>query len=96
MSVPLETADSVAEARYWKNVAIYLADCHAATAYDYERKSASKSSRNRMIGIMETCIAAMNKHPNKCGNHPRSEKDVTERCMNEIGRLHKANEPKSA
>ena len=92
MSSTLDTAESVAEARYWRNVAIYLADCHAATAYDYSAKSASKSRRNRMISIMETCIKAMNKHPSKCGEHPRSEKDVTDRCMKTISVLHAANE----
>ena len=79
------------ELHYWRQVAIYLADCHAATAFEYEVKSASKSRRKRMISILETCVAAMNKHPNKCGDMPRSEKDVTDRCMKTITRLHAAN-----
>lgn len=81
-----------AEARYWRNVAIYLADCHAATALDYEKKSASKSNRSRMIGLLDVCVKALNKHPNKCGDMPRSEKDVTDRCLSTITRLTKAND----
>jgi hypothetical protein len=85
-------ADYAAEAHYWRNVAIYLADCHAATAYDYEAKSASKSRRSRMISILNTCVAALNKHPTKCGDHPRSEQDVMDRCNKTITRLHAVNE----
>ena len=95
MAVSTDRSDHEAEARYWRNVAIYLADCHAATASDYEAKSASKSRRGRMIAILETCMKAMNKHPNKCGDMPRSEKDVTDRCMKTITRLHEANERRS-
>lgn len=87
-------SDLEGEVRYWRNVAIYLADCHAATAYDYEPKSVSKSKRDRIIGLLETCMKAMNKHPNKCGDHPRSEKDVSDRCLSVMTRLHEANERK--
>lgn len=47
------------EIDYWRSVAVYLADCHAATAYEYEPKSTSKARRNRMISIMTTCIDAL-------------------------------------
>lgn len=84
-------ADYVAEARYWRDVATYLADCHAATAYDYEAKPISKSRRDRIIAILTTCVAALNKHPSNCGNMPRSEQEVADRCMKTITRLHAVN-----
>lgn len=43
---------------YWKSVALYLAECHAATAgYDASLKSVSKSRKQRLAGI---CRKAMN------------------------------------
>ncbi len=45
------------DAEYWKAVALYLADCHAATAeYDGTLKSTSKARRERFVSI---CQAAM-------------------------------------
>jgi hypothetical protein len=42
----------------WKRVALYLADCHAATAECIaDRKSASRSDKKRFASI---CIDAMN------------------------------------
>lgn len=78
------------EVEYWRNAAIYLADCHAATAYEYERKSVSKSKRNRMISIMTTCIAVMGKQPSKAGDHPRDPQDIIDRCDSVRSRLMEA------
>ncbi len=45
-------ADSDAEE--WQHIAMYLADCHAATAfYDGRLKSISKSRRQRFVSICE-------------------------------------------
>lgn len=49
----LATAEQ--DAAYWKGVALYLADCHAATAYSLP-KSTSKSARSRFKSICETAL----------------------------------------
>lgn len=85
----LNDADKVERERdYWRSAAIYLADCHAATAYEYERPSASQSSKRRMISILQTCVSAMENKFAKA-NHGRSEPDVMDRCENTIERLKK-------
>jgi hypothetical protein len=57
-------------------------------------KSVSKSRRNRIIGILDTCIKAVNKHQNRCGDHARSEQDITDRCVKTIARLTEVNNGK--
>jgi hypothetical protein len=39
------------ETRNWKEIALHLADCQAATAYHYTNKSASKSEARRHVAI---------------------------------------------
>lgn len=44
----------------WKRVALYLADCHAATAVDMaDRKSGSKSDRDRFASICEKAVSLL-------------------------------------
>lgn len=43
------------EAERWKQIALYLADCHAATAYSLP-KSTSKSARKRFQSICATSL----------------------------------------
>ena len=46
------------EAERWKNIAVYLLDCHAATAgYDGQLKSVAKSRKERFASILEEGIA---------------------------------------
>lgn len=46
------------DAEYWKTVALYLADCHAATAtYDGALKSTSKSRRERFSAICAKALS---------------------------------------
>lgn len=48
------------EAEYWKKVATWLADCHAATMeYEGNLKRTSESSRSRMITICEHATAML-------------------------------------
>ena len=44
----------------WKNIALYLADCHAATAeYDGLLKSCSNSRRDRFASICDKTLALL-------------------------------------
>lgn len=44
----------------WKSIALYLADCHAATAeYDGALSSTSKTRRERFASICEKALAAI-------------------------------------
>jgi hypothetical protein len=55
----------------WKRIALYLADCHAATAEDMaERKSGSKSDRDRFASICENAISLL-KDPTMIRHLPR-------------------------
>jgi len=57
MEVQQELMDRKSEAKRWKDIATYLFDCHAATAWSEGMKSTtSKSSRRRFISILETSI----------------------------------------
>jgi hypothetical protein len=48
------------ELEYWRNVACYLAECHAATAeYDGSLKKTSGTQRSRYASICEKAADAM-------------------------------------
>ena len=48
----------MSDAEFWKSVALYLADCHAATAtHDGALKSTSKSRRERFASICAKALA---------------------------------------
>jgi hypothetical protein len=50
------------ELEQWKSVALYLADCHAATAaHAASVKSTPKSSRERLREICERALAMVNR-----------------------------------
>jgi hypothetical protein len=62
-----EAADMLNDLRkeneYWHSVAIYLADCHAATAeYDGGLKGVSKSRKKRLASICHTAAQAISGH----------------------------------
>jgi hypothetical protein len=70
----------------WKDIAIYLADCHAATAYDLlAKRHTSKTERARQLMLVNTCLECL-----KTGelNHRKSRlEDVIsrlERTQNEF------------
>jgi len=71
--------DAEQEAKRWKAVAVYLADCHAANA-ECPPKSLSKHNRRRYRGILEKAVGFLK---GLCPNHTaltRKTEDVIERC----------------
>lgn len=50
-----ELDEAVSEAKYWKTVAVYLAQCHSANASIVDLRSTSKYQRNRLVSIMRKC-----------------------------------------
>lgn len=50
-----ELEEAVSEAKYWKTVAVYLAQCHSANASIVDLRSTSKYQRNRLVSIMRKC-----------------------------------------
>ncbi len=70
------------ERDFWKGMALYLADCHAATAtYDGELKSCSKSRQERLVSICKTAAEAI-REGRLLGRRLPSREDV-------LGRLDK-------
>lgn len=77
------------ELDFWKNLAIHLADCHAATAqYDGTLKSCSKSRRERFAAICDETATAI-EHMYYMPRHERSPKDVMERCKDAVKELRR-------
>lgn len=75
----MNTLDPSSEAEYWKAVAIYLAECHAATAgYDGSLTSTSKSRKLRFADICEIAAKALDGHFDK--KRIGDSKDVANRC----------------
>ena len=79
------------EAERWKGVALYLLDCHAATAgYDGQLKSVSKSRKKRFASILEKGIALVEgtEMPRRSipvwGDIRGQEASVLERCRRDI------------
>lgn len=66
------------QVRYWRDVACYLADCHAATAeIEGNMARTSKSSRRRFAAICRTAADALHGNFIKKAGPPE---DVAERC----------------
>jgi hypothetical protein len=76
----------MSEPTRWKELALYLADCCAATAeYDGELKSTSKVRRERLARICEKAAVAIRGGP--LMGTARSEKIVATRCEDAAQRL---------
>lgn len=59
----MDIHDLTKERDYWRTVAIYLADCHAATAeHDGQLSGISKSRRERYASICEKANEALRGH----------------------------------
>ena len=72
------------EVSYWKRVAIYLADCHAATAEGVmDRKASSMSERRRQASICQTAADALD---GKFDRRDRPVLNVRTRCLKAINR----------
>jgi len=50
-----ELDEAVSEAKYWKTVAVYLAQCHAANSHIVDLKRTAKYERSRLVSIMRKC-----------------------------------------
>ena len=83
----MDAEELEAELKYWKQAAVYLADCHAATGFDYEKKSADKGERARIILVLEACAGALKKEHVKGMRSERTADDVIERCNKTTERL---------
>lgn len=71
----------------WKDIALYLASCHAATAeYDGHLKGTSKSRRNRYRDICTTALRAISSGT-LVDARPQSEQDVVRRLQDAITAL---------
>lgn len=88
MNGHLTITDLQKELDNWKLIALYLADCHAATAVDMaDRKSGSKSDRDRFASICEKAVSLLEDPTRVGGLHlPRAKyleympKRVVNRC----------------
>lgn len=68
----------------WKDIALYLASCHAATAeYDGHLKTTSKSRRKRYRDICATALQAISAGT-LVDARPQSEQDVVQRLQDAI------------
>lgn len=79
-----ETEQDIKRERdYWRSVAAYLAECHAATAeYDGQLSGTSQSRKKRYAALCEKAALAMQR-----GFYPRASTDPQEaqrRCINAI------------
>jgi hypothetical protein len=70
------------EIDYWKYVAAYMAECHAATAeYDGNLRSMSKSRRNRLATICKKAVRFMRREAVPTwADRQRPIEDTIERC----------------
>ena len=74
-----EILDLKIELDNWKNLAVYLADIHAANAVEVlSKKSSSQSAKRRHVSIVETCLLGI-KHGALIGKHASKEEAVIER-----------------
>ena len=75
------------ERDYWRMVACYLADCHAATAeYDGHLKGISKARRTRYASICHTAAQALRGHINSIHSWSVIEDAIT-RCERAVESL---------
>lgn len=74
-------ADLIAERDYWRNVAAYLASCHAATAeYDGTLSGVSRARKERFASICHTAAQAMQTF--RWAHHRyETPEDAEARCM---------------
>lgn len=71
--------DALAEGERWRRVAVYLADCHAASGEsDGRRRSTSQSAAMRLANICDTA-AKMLRGEYVEGRHSRDTNDVLAR-----------------
>jgi hypothetical protein len=90
LSIEEQLFQAKKEVERWKSIAIYLLDCHAATAgYDGTIKSVSKSRKERFASILEEGIALFEgmKMPRQSpvwGDDKGPEARVLERSKNAI------------
>ena len=84
--------DLTRELDYWRGLAIYLADCHAATA---EREgtlsSCSASRRDRFVNLLASCRDGLN--GNGTTRTYRSIPEVVDRCFRAEVALKKLEKP---
>jgi hypothetical protein len=72
----------------WKNIAVWLADVTAATAYNYTTKSASKAEKRRQISICSD-LALMLETDSFMMRGPRNKEDVVNRLRSTVEELKK-------
>jgi hypothetical protein len=78
-------ASKVDKAREWKTLAIYLANCHAATAYGVlERKSSSKAEKERHKAICKLALVSL-KEGRLIGKIPSDLSSTIQRLEKYIG-----------
>ncbi len=51
----IQLGNAISEAKYWKTVVVYLAQCHSANASIVDLKSTSRYQRKRLVSIMRKC-----------------------------------------
>lgn len=73
----------------WRQLAYWLADVQAATAYDYTKKSASKSDRRRHTNICQDLLLML-KVGDLIGKRPSQPEDVVKRLEKAIRDLKAA------
>jgi len=56
-----ELEDARSEAKYWRSVASYLAECHSDNGSIADMKSTSKCQRRRLVLIMRKALGWMRK-----------------------------------
>ena len=86
--------DYLNEIEHWKQIAIYLADCHSANITIADLKSCSKYQKRRLQSIMETSAKLLSgkKAPWNMANKTTQESldlviNRLERDANEINRM---------
>lgn len=77
------------ERDYWRDVAAYLASCHAATAeYDGGLRNVSKSRRLRFASICNKAAEAMTAHGWQAEYYHRTTtSEARQRCLDAAERL---------
>ena len=79
----------------WKGLALYLADCHAATTQTFgDLKSTSESGKKRLVLICEEAAWAIHYAETGpvwayWGNRIRAAKDIMQRCLDAAAEMRK-------
>jgi len=75
----------------WKKAALYLADCHAATAYSIgTRKSTSKHEKSRHMSICKKAAEMIRAGGFFQWQHPCDEDRVAQRCEESVKEIEGA------